>query len=538
MEERLSTVDSGGLVARLQQRFGLRANPMDFETPFFPDAMRHHALESLRHLCGFGDMAILLTGADGVGKTRLLAELVRSESARLEFKALPASAFTSAKSLAMRLKAIAPPAFREERNPRDSVYHFFRWSESRARKGQRMVLLIDDADRVPGELLRLLVSAFLASERSAAALPVLAGTDQLAGLVDPTIAASGMHQIHLRPLTQEEVHAYLEPRIYQAGGDVRKMLSPANVAVIHTLSQGSFGRIKRVAPGVWLGLAGSPSGTRRRPSLLGTLAWPALALALLAGSWWFVSRQYDQSMAESASQSERAAPARKSITVGPAAPVTDDAEAPSPKPVFMDELAAPERDLSGPGAPELAEAERSVRQSDADSEGDDAPDVAVERVEPELPETDVVPEDDEADASESLPAKEVSETLGPGVQSRTELPSTPEAQAPAPDNGMVGAPDFQPSNPDRFVDIAQLRSNGGWVVQLVAGNLEKTALSLLEQHRDLEGLVYTRSERQGRFWFMVFAGPYPTREAARAAETNLPKDLRDQSPWIRAASDL
>ena len=60
-EERLNSLDGGGLFPRLQQRYGLRANPLEMETPFFPDAMRHHALEALRHLCGFGDMALLLT---------------------------------------------------------------------------------------------------------------------------------------------------------------------------------------------------------------------------------------------------------------------------------------------------------------------------------------------------------------------------------------------------------------------------------------------------------------------------------------------
>ena len=67
-EESLNSLDGGGLFPRLQQRYSLRANPLEMETPFFPDAMRHHALEALRHLCGFGDMALLLTGAAGSGK--------------------------------------------------------------------------------------------------------------------------------------------------------------------------------------------------------------------------------------------------------------------------------------------------------------------------------------------------------------------------------------------------------------------------------------------------------------------------------------
>lgn len=44
-----------------------------------------------------------------------------------------------------------------------------------------MVLLIDDADRAPTELLRLLLAGFLAAERGAAAVPVFTGSDDLIG---------------------------------------------------------------------------------------------------------------------------------------------------------------------------------------------------------------------------------------------------------------------------------------------------------------------------------------------------------------------
>ncbi|HCA13014.1 MAG TPA: sporulation protein, partial [Marinobacter adhaerens] len=115
-EESLNSLDGGGLFPRLQQRYSLRANPLEMETPFFPDAMRHHALEALRHLCGFGDMALLLTGAAGSGKTRILAELVRSESSRLDFHRIPAAALTSVQALARDLKAVS----RSNLGPEDS----------------------------------------------------------------------------------------------------------------------------------------------------------------------------------------------------------------------------------------------------------------------------------------------------------------------------------------------------------------------------------------------------------------------------------
>lgn len=310
-EESLNSLDGGGLFPRLQQRYSLRANPLEMETPFFPDAMRHHALEALRHLCGFGDMALLLTGAAGAGKTRILAELVRSESSRLDFHRIPAAALTSAQALARDLKAVARSNLGPEDTPRDLVYHFFRWSESRVRKGQRMVLLIDDADRAPTELLRLILSAYLASERSSSAVPVFSGTDNLVQMLGLDDSSTSVHQIHLRPLTKDEVLAYLEPRVHAAGGKVGELLSPARVSNIHALSQGSFSRLKRVTPGVWLDMVSAPSAGRSREVPWKRLLWPSLALVLLAGSWWFVSRQYDESVAEEVVKAPE--PVRKSI---------------------------------------------------------------------------------------------------------------------------------------------------------------------------------------------------------------------------------
>ncbi|MGB1479606.1 MAG: AAA family ATPase, partial [Marinobacter salsuginis] len=325
-EESLNSLDGGGLFPRLQQRYSLRANPLEMETPFFPDAMRHHALEALRHLCGFGDMALLLTGTAGAGKTRILAELVRSESSRLDFHRIPAAALTSAQALARDLKAVARSSLGQEDSPRDLVYQFFRWSESRVRKGQRMVLLIDDADRAPTELLRLILSAYLASERGSSAVPVFAGTDNLVQMLGLDNSSTSVHQIHLRPLTKDEIVAYLEPRVHAAGGKTAELLSPARVSKIHALSQGSFSRLKRVTPGVWLDMVSAPSSARSRALPWKKLLWPGFALVLLAGSWWFVSRQYDESVAEEVVKAPE--PVRKSITIGPeteeSEPVSDE----------------------------------------------------------------------------------------------------------------------------------------------------------------------------------------------------------------------
>jgi DamX protein len=72
-DDNLSSQEAGGLFPRLQERFGLRADPSAMEAPFFAGAQRQSALESLRQMSGFGDMAVLISAPSGLGKTRLLA---------------------------------------------------------------------------------------------------------------------------------------------------------------------------------------------------------------------------------------------------------------------------------------------------------------------------------------------------------------------------------------------------------------------------------------------------------------------------------
>ncbi|HCW91304.1 MAG TPA: sporulation protein, partial [Marinobacter sp.] len=265
------------------------------ETPFFPDAMRHHALETLRHLCGFGDLGLVLVGAVGSGKTRILAELVRAESSRLEFHTLRAVDLTSSEALARHLLSAAHRSIDGTESARDAVYGFFRWSETRVRKGRRMVLLLDDADQVPPELVRLIFDAFRASNTSAAAVPVFAGTETLMESLASAEETAGLHRIDLPPLTRREVEAYLHPRVHKAGGDPGILLNQRMLVQLHQLSQGNFGRLRRIAPAVWLDIAGASAGRRRALSGLTpmSLRWPALALVLLGVSWLGGSPQHD-----------------------------------------------------------------------------------------------------------------------------------------------------------------------------------------------------------------------------------------------------
>ncbi|WP_261977934.1 SPOR domain-containing protein, partial [Marinobacter sp. F3R11] len=100
-------------------------------------------------------------------------------------------------------------------------------------------------------------------------------------------------------------------------------------------------------------------------------------------------------------------------------------------------------------------------------------------------------------------------------------------------------PDFTPGNPDKYVELQQLRNRSkGWTIQLVAGNLEQTALNVISRYPSLDEMVYTLGERKGEPWFMVFYGNYSTKDEARTAVDRLPDSLVSRPPWVRTTDGL
>ncbi|MDX1799471.1 MAG: AAA family ATPase [Marinobacter sp.] len=541
----MTGVEAGGLFPRLQQRFGLREDPLAMDLPFFPDAQRQHALESLRHLCGFGDMALLLTGAKGAGKTRILAELVRSESARLAFHPLEADALTSPQALARHLLGIAYQGLVDGDSPQDAIFGFFRWSESATRKGRRLVLLIDDADRVPSELIRLILAAHQAADTSQCAVPVLAGLDSLveqAGLEADLTGGSTVHQVHLRPLVQAEIAAYLEPRVHRAGGKVSELLSTRNMAQIYELSQGSFGRLKRVTPAVWLGLASVSSDRPGPAALLSGLKWPTVVILLLAGSWWLVSRQYDAVTAQT-DQPESAVTerTRSTITLGPdhfdkgetvePAPSPPVSEMPAPEPTTLpaQTIIPPENQGSGVSEPSQSDAEliagktAEVSSSEAGVAIQSA-DAPVEATAARDAKSELTSSEQATAPPEPAPARPAA---NPGKQSGSSDGTTGDA-----------TPAWKPALAARFVPLATLHEKTGFTAQLIAGYEEATAVRFINQHESVANLHYTRSERKGRDWFVVFYGHESTKTAVSKAMADLPKALREHDSWIRPINTI
>jgi type II secretory pathway predicted ATPase ExeA len=234
-------------------RFGLRADPFP---PVAGDACflggsRRPTWEALQHVIRHEPGIVAVIGEPGAGKTVLCRRLARALADRFVVLRIDARALRDAPPA----RAVGAALARRVRDPRPSRCE----ATLRARlaalhdAGRQVLLLVDDADRVPPETLdrlRLIAQRDLAGD---AMRIVLLGTGALdAVLASPqagALATRVTQVLRLRRLPEAELATYLEFRMRAAGrgpgrGDA---FEPRAVRALSLLSRGVPGRVDALA---------------------------------------------------------------------------------------------------------------------------------------------------------------------------------------------------------------------------------------------------------------------------------------------------
>jgi DamX protein len=79
-----------------------------------------------------------------------------------------------------------------------------------------------------------------------------------------------------------------------------------------------------------------------------------------------------------------------------------------------------------------------------------------------------------------------------------------------------------------------------YTVQIIGVSSEKTLLDFVKRNPLLkpDELAYYESTFNGKPWFQLLYGIYPSRQAARAAADKLPENIQQAGPWIRQISSV
>ena len=287
---------SRALLEQLCTHFDLTHEPFAPSSSFFfGGGQREHVLETLRHLAIFGDQVLFLTGGKGAGKTKIIGEFIRRHVEEVDVVSLAAGAGQGGETSIHRFALLCDVPEIKGEPARQTLQRLVqKFDQMHLSSGHRTLLVIDDADLLPKEELRLYVTVFRDLPPETGAVLLLAGSEEL---LDAAVAGSNIardewfHQIPLKPFSAEEVVAYLQGWLEASGYRGHLNLGESQAEHLVEMGRGMPGRINRLFPGLVLG-AQAPEPTARVRIGLSPQAMMALVGGVFVLCFGIVAYQY------------------------------------------------------------------------------------------------------------------------------------------------------------------------------------------------------------------------------------------------------
>jgi len=531
------------------------------------------------------DTLLVLTGESGVGKsTQLRCLLLQGAKfgSFCAFKARPDTPFAAIEhTLRQHWNTVAPV---EPDTPLGD------WLCAMCREGHQPIVVIDDAHHLTpaalGELLRLRQTVRRRCPRGLKLL--LAGAPGLAQRVeanaDADSALEPVVEVVLRAFTWEQTEAYLRHRLLAAGarepdrlsGDIAHAIHQQSGGLPHAINiaanrhlQGPHApkpspdlpaKAQLPAPGAPRSAAPlsshAPPRSDPRPATENPLPPTAMTPPAQVPKSGHVAPGQPGTTNQGASGITRLLQdpgALRLVLVGVLmglvilvlitllAPPNDDApealRLPAPEAIPESTLGAPARPSAGTTTPSPNPAPLTPEPTPVEPTR-----IEPTRIEPTRIETPIEPgHPSDAPSVPGLRADSTTESTpaepdpveGQPTHAEPDLP-TPPVRPPVPASAPVAGP-----RPVQEIAWIRRQDPGHWTLQIAAGG-DRTALQAqarrLAQDPDFAPgaeVAWFQTRRNGRDWYTLILGPYPTAQTAQTAVAALPPALQRRQPWAR-----
>lgn len=517
------------------------------QQPLFIGPALQQRLDLIEHLLEFGRQIIVMSGAVGSGKTAVLEHLAAAQRPNWCLVRLDAQAELGPDALLEMLVEALEIEVGDAVGPALEVRIRAR-VDALERAGKVVVVLVDDAEHLAPEAVEVLVR-LAHTEAQRAELRLLFAVDPARAALQDILQQANpqpglVHLVEIPPLMDEQVREFIKHRMRVAGFDPDEYFTPNDHERIAAITDGTPANVMALARQTLveierMGLISRPQEARSS-GLTRTqvnLAFAALAvLAIVGGAWWANLKPMDAVTTERVELNPLGPP--------PATPLPPESPA-----VDIGTLDADPAEMAGTGAgvagtdnvAPASPAIPSAAQEAALPEPDSLP-VPDEEAPPPAaaPETAAAPEPPAAAVPEPTPSPVAAEPAPAPVAPAAELVAAPPAapkQPPPPAAPKPQAP--KPSQVPAASATGLLDKPASTHTLQLLGLSDRAKAERFVRERGIAARAsILTTQLNGRPFFLIVYGAYPTRAAAVAAMGQLPAKLKDTKPWARSVGSL
>jgi DamX protein len=497
---------------------GIRKNPFPIDEAddlFFSTPTLRKQIDGLRNLVEFGDLLLVVSGAEGTGKTTFLNQFVLAADKRWHCCRIDARVATTLDSLMGELLRGFGLTAPDDQNQDVEALLCAHLADLRA-NDEIALVTVDDA-----QLLTRAASEFLldlAQPRDDIELRLLLSAEP-GRLGFSTDDAKYVHVVVLQAFDEQQSGEYIHARLRYGGLDGDGPFTTTVVEDIHKDSGGRPGAIHFLALHTLLANTDTSRLHRRPWNIPRSMVYLGAALIVAGGAAVFLRPgpgfEPAASVDAGATGKVRGQIAAVTTRTGERRPAAADRD--RDVATIVEQEPEPLAEGITPGTPAM--------------ESKDA-----------LPGVVIVRTSDDAKglslARSSASTRPANAVVTPGLAKGVTSTTSTEPRALLAGNVTPGTSALASSQIAYDLDWLSKQEPSRYVIQLVGTRNAAAAGKFVDDHKLGSNGAWFVTSHKNKPWFVVVYGMYPDKVSARAAIKTLPEALRAGSPWPRSVANV